>query len=122
MSLLLAVGLGGACGAMARYTIVRALEDSAVRGGWPLGTLLVNMLGGLALGALYGLAQRSGLPELIRVPIAYGLLGGLTTFSAFAWEVVTILQRGQPGQAAVYIIASVLLCTALAWAGLVLVR
>lgn len=73
----LAVALGGAVGALARWGLSRANTD------WPRGTFAANMLGCLALGAVVG----SGLDGLLGAALGTGLLGGLTTFSTFAVEV-----------------------------------
>jgi len=62
--------------------------------GFPLGTLFVNCIGGLAIGAVLFWLERSP-NELLRLLLVTGLLGGFTTFSAFSAESLILLQRGQ---------------------------
>jgi CrcB protein len=117
------VGLGGAIGAMARYgtgVVVGALW----RDPFPLATLLINVVGSLAMGLLIGWLARtlpSGQHE-IRLFVAVGILGGYTTFSAFSLDAMTLIERGDLWQAAVYIIGSVILSILALFAGLLLVR
>lgn len=106
MAYLLAA-LGGALGALARWGVGTALPHSAA--GWPWGTLLVNLTGCLLIGALTAaLAARSPEPPWARPFLAVGVLGGFTTYSAFAVEVVELAEAGAPVLAAGYVLASVL--------------
>lgn len=88
MTRFLIVAAGGALGSMARYGVGvlagRLMGPSA----WPWGTLSVNIIGGLLMGALTGwLAFRGGAQaESLRLFTAVGVLGGFTTFSAFSLE------------------------------------
>lgn len=114
------VALGGAIGASLRY-LTGVATIRAFGPGFPWGTLVVNVLGSMAMGALVViLAQKSGTkyaPFLMT-----GLLGGYTTFSAFSLDVLTIYERGQIGLAGAYVLASVLLSLAGIVAGLHLAR
>ncbi|HSJ77886.1 MAG TPA: CrcB family protein, partial [Erythrobacter sp.] len=73
---------------------------------FPWGTLGVNLIGSLAMGALLGWLARgqaaAETAESMRLLIGVGLLGGFTTFSAFSAELVTMLQRGQMADALAY--------------------
>ncbi len=105
MAYLLAA-LGGALGALARWGVAEALPRPD--GGWPWATLLVNLTGCLLIGVLTGaLANRSPEPAWARPFLAVGVLGGFTTFSAFAVEVVEIGDAGALAPAAGYVLASV---------------
>ena len=105
MAYLLAA-LGGALGALARWGVAEALPRQD--GGWPWATLLVNLTGCLLIGLLTGaLARRSPEPAWARPFLAVGVLGGYTTWSAFAVEVVALTDAGAPGLAAGYVLASV---------------
>jgi fluoride exporter len=98
--------LGGALGALARWAAATALPSSL--GGWPWATLLVNLTGCLLLGLLIAVVAVR-LPEA-RWPrpfLAVGVLGGFTTFSAFAVEVVEQVDAGAALLAAAYVLASV---------------
>lgn len=92
----LLVGLGGFAGSVARYLVQLLLAGPAARVGFPLATLAVNVLGSLAIGLLLGSASREALDERTRLLVATGVLGGFTTWSAFAWETVSLAGRRDP--------------------------
>ena len=103
----LLAALGGALGALARWGVATALPHSP--GGWPWATLLVNLTGCLLLGGLVtGLTARSPEPPWARPLLAVGVLGGYTTYSAFAVETVGLVEAGAPWLAAGYVLVSVL--------------
>ena len=84
------VGLGGFIGAVARYGISTLLQGRGA--GWPLATLLVNVVGCLAIGALLGLARDN--PDLspqVRSFLVVGLLGSFTTFSTLGHETMQLV-------------------------------
>jgi len=115
----LLVGLGGAIGAMLRFSVVRAMP----LGGWPFGTFLVNLLGGFAMGVLVGwLAARGPGGEPLRLLLGVGVLGGFTTFSAFSLDLWLMFERGDFVLALAYALASVVVSVLALWAGLMLVR
>jgi CrcB protein len=92
---------------------------------FPWGTLMVNVLGSVIMGALAGwLAFKAGeaWSQPLRLFLTTGILGGFTTFSAFSLDAVLIWERGQSGLAATYVAASVLLSIAGLVAGLGLAR
>ncbi len=119
---LILVMLGGSIGAGARYLTGRAAL--ALWGpNFPWGTLIVNILGGLAMGVLVGwLAARASGGEAIRYFVGVGVLGGFTTFSAFSLETVLMLQRNEYWTALLYILASVIFSIAALFAGLQMTR
>jgi CrcB protein len=108
----LAVGAGAAAGALARWGA--GLWLNPLWAGFPLGTLLVNCVGGLAVGAAWASLAPGGTLWLLLVP---GFLGGLTTFSAFSGESLLLLQRGQFALALLHTSAHVLGALACAAAG-----
>jgi fluoride exporter len=104
MAYLLAA-LGGALGALARWGVAEALPSSPA--GWPWATLLVNLTGCLLIGALFaGLAARSPEPPWARPFLAVGVLGGYTTYSTFAVEVVRLADDGALVLATGYVLLS----------------
>lgn len=109
----LAVFAGAGVGALARWGAGLALAQRW--SGFPLGTLAVNLVGGLLIGmALEWFGRRPD--ELLKLLLVTGFLGGLTTFSAFSGESLALLQRGDWLLAATHSLAHVLgalLCAAL---------
>ena len=94
---LLLVGAGGFVGAVLRYLASAFALRIAPGSALPPGTLLVNVIGSLVLGALYALAEtRQLLSPEARLLLATGVLGSFTTFSTFAHETLVLAQAG-PG-------------------------
>ena len=121
MDKLLLVAAGGAAGSVARY-LTGTLTGRW--GGWPWGTLAVNILGGFLMGVLIGtLALRGGGDqERLRLLLGVGFLGGFTTFSAFSLEVANMIERRDMASAAGYATVSVIASVAAVFAGLMLAR
>ena len=106
MAYLLAA-LGGALGALARWGTSVAVPRPS--GSWPWATLTVNLVGCLLIGVLLAvLAARRPDDERLRTFLGAGVLGGFTTFSAFAVEVAELLRAGAPVVAVAYVAVSVL--------------
>ena len=100
-----AVAIGAALGALLRWGC--GLAFNALWAGFPLGTLVVNCVGGLAIGASMVWFLRTP-DELLRLFVVTGVLGGFTTFSAFSAESLWLLQRGAFGLALSHTLAHVL--------------
>ena len=100
-----AVAIGAAVGALLRWQAQAALNSL-----WPqlpLGTLLVNCVGGALIGmAVVWFEQMPS--ELLRLLLVTGVLGGLTTFSAYSGESLSLLQSGRYGAALIHTLAHVL--------------
>ncbi len=96
---LLVIGLGGFVGALARH----GLADVVQRGfpaRFPAGTLVVNLLGCLAIGLAMGVfEQRAHVAETTRLLVLTGFLGSFTTFSTFGWGTFGLLREGHVGLA-----------------------
>jgi fluoride exporter len=102
---LLAIAVGSTIGAWLRWASGLWLNGRWM--GFPLGTLLVNTAGGLMIGLALAYLERSP-NEMLRLLLVTGFLGGLTTFSAFSGESLTLLQRGEWGMALLHTLAHVL--------------
>lgn len=90
----IAIGVGGAVGCWLRWGLGALLNP--VFPTLPLGTLAANLLGGLIMGCVIGVFEHfQTLPPALRLAVFTGFLGGLTTFSTFSAEAVTLLLRQQ---------------------------
>ena len=113
---LAAVALGGALGSVTRYLAVNGLAAWLGRA-FPYGTLAVNVVGSFLMGlALALLVQRGLLGEPWRAGLMAGVLGGFTTFSAFAGETLLLAQQ-RPAAALLNIALHLALCLLAVWAG-----
>ena len=120
---LLLIALGGAAGTLARYGTGALLRGPSERGGFPYGTLAVNLLGCFVIGYLQGLfADRWLVREEYRVAVLVGFLGGYTTFSTFGWETTAMLHDGQWVRASANLLASNVLGVLLVMVGYSLAR
>ena len=119
---LLAIALGSALGGVLRF-LLGALVHLWLARSFPWGTLGVNLIGCTAIGLAWVLlAARGQDGELARAFVIVGLLGGFTTFSSFAMETLLLVEQHGYARAAGYVLASVGLCLAGAWAGVALGR
>ena len=109
-------------GSVSRYLLQLLVARHFVHP-FPLGTLLVNVLGCLLIGFFYAAAERGaiGSPEL-RLLLTTGFCGGFTTFSTFSYETITMLTDGEYGYVALYVVGSLLLGIGATFAGVVAVR
>lgn len=101
LSGVVAVGVGAALGAWVRWWLGVALNTLIPT--LPMGTLLANLIGGYLVGVAVELfVQHAALAAELRLFVITGFLGGLTTFSTFSAEAVTLLARQQYGWAAAH--------------------
>jgi fluoride exporter len=108
---IIAVMLGGALGALARYfstLLFQSLLKGSPLAGYPFATLTVNILGSFVLSFLF-FANYFGLPTPIKLAIGTGFIGAFTTFSTFELETLQLVQKGEYVLAGVYLAGSVLL-------------
>ena len=119
----LLVGAGGFMGSIARYLGVISI-DKRLNSIFPYGTLAVNLLGSLLLGfILASVVKKTGIAnDQWRLFIGTGFCGGFTTFSAFAFENLNLLEQKFPGSALVYILMSVAGGILAVWGGVLLGR
>ncbi|MCR6652324.1 MAG: fluoride efflux transporter CrcB [Cellvibrionaceae bacterium] len=111
----LAVALGGAFGAMARYGIF--LWFAPQPGRFPVATYFANISGCFIAGSLYVLMAQAIVPQAWRPLLAIGFLGAFTTFSAFSLEALLLWQNQHFSLATLYIVSTVLGCLLAVWLG-----
>ena len=118
---ILAVGAGSFIGGVARYLVSLAMKG--IGKGFPWATLTVNLFGCLLIGLLWGLLSRNATESTSwGLFLTVGLCGGFTTFSTFSKETLTMLQAGQIGGFATYVVVSVFAGIALAALGYYVAR
>lgn len=105
------VGLGGAAGSMLRYGCNLLIAALNLPG--QISTFFVNIFGSFLIGLFTGCCKEGTLLLMLTI----GLCGGFTTFSTFSMQDVRMIQDGKIGLAAIYIIATVIVCVAMAWLG-----
>lgn len=114
----LGAGLGGMLRHGVNYLVTRLAGT-----GFPLGILAVNVLGCFAMGVIVGwFALRNDAGTEWRLFLTTGVLGGFTTFSAFAIDSATLWEQGTHGSALGYVMLSVIGSLAAVFAGLALAR
>ena len=116
MRSVLYVGVGSFIGGIFRH-LLSTWASKTLNPSFPYGTLAVNVVGCLLIGFLAGLAEsRSTFNSDTRLFVIVGILGGFTTFSAFAWETFS-LARSTHGIAALNIALQLLLGLLAVWIG-----
>ena len=113
----LLVGAGGFLGAIARYGLGGLVQDRA-GATFPLGTLVVNVVGCFVIGLVSELAETRGFltPES-RAFLVIGVLGGFTTFSAFGNETLNLLRERDLALAGANVLLNVVLALGAVWLG-----
>ena len=107
------VALGGAIGAVLRFSIGNFIESSE----FPLSTILVNVSGSFILGMLAVMAINNGYSEELMLFFGTGLLGAFTTMSTFSLETLTLVKNDNYTLALVYACISFILCILFAFVG-----
>ncbi|MFN4881036.1 MAG: fluoride efflux transporter CrcB [Bacteroidota bacterium] len=116
------VGLGGALGSVVRY-LISVLVYSGKTQLFPWSTLLTNFMGCLLLGLLLGYFQKNDNQyQELKLLLAIGVCGGMTTFSTFSAETLNLLQSGNLLAAGLYAISSFVGGVLLLYLGVVLIR
>ena len=116
---LIAVAIGGGLGASGRY-LAGVLARNLVDGNFPWSTFLVNVTGCFFIGLAAG--KTGDTETTLRLFLVVGILGGFTTFSAFGYETLRLLQEGNPAGAVFNVAAQILLGLAAVWSGLLIAK
>lgn len=119
MNQLIAIAVGGACGAVIRFLVSTGIYQWLGRG-FPFGTLAVNIVGSFLLGLLTEalVLQRIAIGFEYRAAILVGFIGAFTTFSTFALETLYLIEQGNLTRAMVNIATSLFGCLTAVWIGL----
>jgi fluoride exporter len=102
------VAAGSALGGVLRYLAGNVVQRWA-GSTFPVGTLFVNLSGSFLIGVVIRVASDTGMSPALRTALAAGFCGGYTTFSAFSYETVALLEAADYGRAIVYVVGSVTL-------------
>lgn len=116
------VGLGGAVGSMLRFALAAGAQRFFGAEKFPIGTMLVNVLGSMAIGFLTVRFEASSVSHVHRVAVLVGVLGGFTTFSSFSLNTIQLFYEREYALAVVNVVGSVLLCLAGCWLGFRIAR
>lgn len=117
------VCIGGAVGSSLRF-VISNLVQSQSSSGFPYGTLLVNLIGCFIIGLLIGISisAQTKLNDNLKLLFATGFCGGFTTFSAFSAESIALIDKGELGLAASYIVSSLILGLGATFAGILITK
>jgi fluoride exporter len=121
MQTILAIAGAGAVGSVSRYLLGVYVQRSTHLA-FPIGTLVVNVLGSLLIGLLAGHFMNDESLPVLKSALMVGFCGGFTTFSAFSLETFGLLAGGEYAKAAGYVLASVALCLLATGAGFAISR
>ncbi|WP_017580281.1 fluoride efflux transporter FluC [Nocardiopsis valliformis] len=117
----LVVAAGGAIGGIARYGLLVLFPRTGT--GFPWATFFENVAGSFAIGVMIVLITEFIRPHrLLRPFLGVGVLGGFTTFSTYAVDVVSLVDAGAPRTALVYLFVTLAAALPAAWAGMTLTR
>jgi CrcB protein len=120
MSRFVWICVGGAMGTGIRYlTGLWAIQGLGA--GFPYGTLTVNLAGAFFIGLIQQVAA-SLIPESVRLFLVVGVMGGMTTYSAFTYETVRLMTLAEWGKAWTNVVVTTGLCLALCWLGMAVGR
>jgi CrcB protein len=111
-----------AAGGLSRYYLSGWVYGYLGRA-FPYGTFVVNVIGAYLIGLVMELGlTSSAISDTLRIGLTVGFMGGLTTFSTFSYETFKLLEDGQFLTAFANVLASVAVCLAFTWLGIVTVR
>jgi CrcB protein len=113
---ILLLASGGAIGTVSRYAM-SGMTHKYIEGAFPYGTLMVNLLGSLIIGLLWGTTEHISISPNVRIFLFIGILGGFTTFSTFSLETMSLLRDGAFRMAIINILITNVVGVLLVFAG-----
>ncbi len=120
--MIILAGSGSFLGGILRY-LTQLLFSKFFSDSFPLGTLLINIIGSFLIGIIFSLSEKSDIiSQEAKIFIAVGICGGFTTFSSFSIENLFLLRDGQYLQMILYSLLSVFLGISAALAGFLLIK
>ena len=115
---LLLIALGGALGTVLRY-LTSGLAAQWLGAEFPYGTLIVNLVGSFLIGVIHEIGTETlVLPDGVRWFLTTGVMGGLTTYSAFSYETVRLMEARAWTEAWVNVVVTTASCLALCFLGI----
>lgn len=122
MGQLISIAVGGALGALLRFSVSNATYALLGRG-FPYGTLLVNVLGSFLIGVFaYYFLQKGMMETPLARGLIVGVLGAFTTFSTFSLDTLLLIENAAWGKAMLNMLLNVGLCVLAAWLGMLTMR
>jgi len=119
---LVAIGIGGALGSVARYGMSTWIYSILGRD-FPYGTFIVNITGCILIGFLFVLfTDMLSNNTVLRAGVLIGVLGGYTTFSSFSIEAFNLIEQGDLFKSLTYMVGSVVVGLFGTWVGVLLGR
>jgi len=116
---ILIVGVGSFAGGVLRYILSVGLSKLGRLWAFPIGIMLINILGCFLIGVLYGYFKSKATTDpVLPLLLMTGVLGGFTTFSTFSFETIQLLQQNEWLKAALYVVGSVGLGVAACYLGM----
>jgi CrcB protein len=106
--IILLIAVGGGLGCVARYLLYHLVQPAGA-GAFPVGYMVVNILGSFLIGFLYQVFPPIMAPRTVAFA-GIGFCGGFTTFSSFSYDAVMLLREGDYSKACIYVVASVVCC------------
>ena len=105
---ILIVGVGSFAGGVLRYILSVGLSKLGRLWAFPIGIMVINILGCFLIGVLYGYFKSKATTDpVLPLLLMTGVLGGFTTFSTFSFETIQLLQQNEWLKAALYVVGSV---------------
>ncbi len=117
----LLIAVGGAAGSLLRYLVGGVVQRMSA-GGFPIGTMFVNVSGCFLIGILLRQFLNMQISPELRAFLIVGFCGGFTTFSTFSAETIGLIEGGEYGRATSYVMLSVVLCLVATLAGMTAMR